>query len=231
MSLYLTTVNGRTMRGSSCLDTSSSCGPYRIKRPFLCKIPRSIAFSQKSREQLIWVFFYYRGLVTLREVPVTIMISVIMGSTSDWETMKHACDVLEELEIPFEKQVVSAHRTPDYMFEFAEGARARGVKVIIAGAGGAAHLPGMVAAKTTLPVIGVPVQSKALNGMDSLLSIVQMPGGVPVATVAIGKAGATNAGLLAAQILSIEDTELAATLENRRDVLREKVMESSDDLE
>ncbi|MFC7786066.1 MULTISPECIES: 5-(carboxyamino)imidazole ribonucleotide mutase [unclassified Rossellomorea] len=159
------------------------------------------------------------------------MISVIMGSTSDWETMKHACEVLEELEIPFEKRVVSAHRTPDYMFEFAEGARARGVKVIIAGAGGAAHLPGMVAAKTTLPVIGVPVQSKALNGMDSLLSIVQMPGGVPVATVAIGKAGATNAGLLAAQILSIENTELAATLENRRDALREKVMESSDDLE
>ncbi|MCR8848794.1 5-(carboxyamino)imidazole ribonucleotide mutase [Rossellomorea sp. SC111] len=159
------------------------------------------------------------------------MISVIMGSTSDWETMKHACEVLEELEIPFEKQVVSAHRTPDFMFEFAEGARNRGVKVIIAGAGGAAHLPGMVAAKTTLPVIGVPVQSKALNGMDSLLSIVQMPGGVPVATVAIGKAGATNAGLLAAQILSIENAELAETLENRRSALREKVMESSDDLE
>ncbi|MGE6755908.1 5-(carboxyamino)imidazole ribonucleotide mutase [Rossellomorea sp. NPDC071047] len=159
------------------------------------------------------------------------MISVIMGSTSDWETMKHACEVLEELEIPFEKRVVSAHRTPDYMFEFAEGARGRGVKVIIAGAGGAAHLPGMVAAKTTLPVIGVPVQSKALNGMDSLLSIVQMPGGVPVATVAIGKAGATNAGLLAAQILSIENTELTATLESRRDALREKVLESSDDLE
>jgi 5-(carboxyamino)imidazole ribonucleotide mutase len=159
------------------------------------------------------------------------MISVIMGSTSDWETMKYACEVLQELEIPFEKRVVSAHRTPDFMFEFAEGARNRGVKVIIAGAGGAAHLPGMVAAKTTLPVIGVPVQSKALNGMDSLLSIVQMPGGVPVATVAIGKAGATNAGLLAAQILSIENTELAATLENRRDALREKVLESSDDLE
>ncbi|MGG3916489.1 5-(carboxyamino)imidazole ribonucleotide mutase [Rossellomorea vietnamensis] len=159
------------------------------------------------------------------------MISVIMGSTSDWETMKHACEVLEELEIPFEKRVVSAHRTPDYMFEFAESARDRGVKVIIAGAGGAAHLPGMVAAKTTLPVIGVPVQSKALNGMDSLLSIVQMPGGVPVATVAIGKAGATNAGLLAAQILSIEDTELAVRLDNRREALREKVMESSDDLE
>ncbi len=145
--------------------------------------------------------------------------------------MKHACEVLEELEVPFEKQVVSAHRTPDYMFEFAEGAKARGVKVIIAGAGGAAHLPGMVAAKTTLPVIGVPVQSKALNGMDSLLSIVQMPGGVPVATVAIGKAGATNAGLLAAQILSIEDKELATSLDNRREALREKVMESSDDLE
>lgn len=145
--------------------------------------------------------------------------------------MKHACEVLEELEIPFEKRVVSAHRTPDYMFEFAEGARDRGVKVIIAGAGGAAHLPGMVAAKTTLPVIGVPVQSKALNGMDSLLSIVQMPGGVPVATVAIGKAGATNAGLLAAQILSIGNEELAKTLENRRSALREKVMESSDDLE
>ncbi|MCA1059783.1 5-(carboxyamino)imidazole ribonucleotide mutase [Rossellomorea aquimaris] len=159
------------------------------------------------------------------------MISVIMGSTSDWETMKHACEVLEELEIPFEKQVVSAHRTPDYMFKFAEDARNRGVKVIIAGAGGAAHLPGMVAAKTTLPVIGVPVQSKALNGLDSLLSIVQMPGGVPVATVAIGKAGATNAGLLAAQILSIEDKELANTLETRREALREKVMESSDDLE
>ncbi len=117
------------------------------------------------------------------------MISVIMGSTSDWETMKHACDILEELEVPYEKRVVSAHRTPDYMFEYAESARERGIKVIIAGAGGAAHLPGMVAAKTTLPVIGVPVQSKALNGMDSLLSIVQMPGGVPVATVAIGKAG------------------------------------------
>ncbi|WP_175986574.1 5-(carboxyamino)imidazole ribonucleotide mutase [Bacillus sp. Marseille-Q1617] len=158
------------------------------------------------------------------------MISVIMGSTSDWETMKHACDILEELQVPYEKRVVSAHRTPDYMFEYAESARERGIKVIIAGAGGAAHLPGMVAAKTTLPVIGVPVQSKALNGMDSLLSIVQMPGGVPVATVAIGKAGAMNAGLLAAQILSIDDKQLAGTLENRREALREKVLESSDDL-
>ncbi|XXM72113.1 5-(carboxyamino)imidazole ribonucleotide mutase [Lysinibacillus sphaericus] len=158
------------------------------------------------------------------------MIGIIMGSTSDWETMKNACDILEELGVPYEKRVVSAHRTPDYMFEYAETARDRGIKAIIAGAGGAAHLPGMVAAKTTLPVIGVPVQSKALNGMDSLLSIVQMPGGVPVATVAIGKAGAVNAGLLAAQILSIGDGALADKLETRREELREKVMESSDDL-
>ena len=129
------------------------------------------------------------------------VVGVIMGSTSDWETMKHACDILEQLEIPYEKKVVSAHRTPDLMFEYAESAQDRGIKVIIAGAGGAAHLPGMTAAKTIVPVIGVPIQSKALNGMDSLLSIVQMPGGVPVATVAIGKAGATNAGLLAAQML------------------------------
>ena len=127
-------------------------------------------------------------------------IGVIMGSTSDWDTMKHACDILEELQVPYEKKVVSAHRTPELMFEYAESARERGLNVIIAGAGGAAHLPGMVAAKTTLPVIGVPVQSRTLNGLDSLLSIVQMPGGVPVATVAIGKAGAKNAGLLAAQI-------------------------------
>ena len=159
------------------------------------------------------------------------MIGVIMGSTSDWETMKHACDVLDELDVPYEKRVVSAHRTPDYMFTYSEEARGRGVKVIIAGAGGAAHLPGMVAAKTTLPVIGVPVQSKALNGLDSLLSIVQMPGGVPVATVAIGKAGATNAGLLAAQILSVEDSRIEGALEARRDNLRQNVMESSDDLD
>ncbi len=144
-----------------------------------------------------------------------------MGSSSDWETMKHTCDMLDELQIPYEKQVVSAHRTPDLMFEYAEEARGKGIQVIIAGAGGAAHLPGMVAAKTTLPVIGVPVQSKALNGMDSLLSIVQMPAGVPVATVAIGKAGATNAGLLAAQILSIHSTDIT----NRLDAFREKKQE------
>lgn len=161
---------------------------------------------------------------------MSVEVGVIMGSTSDWETMKHACDILEELGVPFEKKVVSAHRTPDLMFHYAEGAREKGLKVIIAGAGGAAHLPGMVAAKTTLPVIGVPVQSKALNGMDSLLSIVQMPGGVPVATVAIGKAGATNAGLLAAQILSITNNEVASKLEERRKKIEETVLESSDQL-
>ncbi|WP_088013119.1 5-(carboxyamino)imidazole ribonucleotide mutase [Gottfriedia acidiceleris] len=158
------------------------------------------------------------------------LVGVIMGSTSDWETMKHACDVLEELNISYEKRVVSAHRTPDLMFEYAESARERGIKVIIAGAGGAAHLPGMVAAKTTLPVIGVPVQSKALNGLDSLLSIVQMPGGVPVATVAIGKAGATNAGLLAAQVLSIQDHEICLALETRRENTTKQVLESSESL-
>ncbi|MBC1244942.1 5-(carboxyamino)imidazole ribonucleotide mutase [Listeria welshimeri] len=157
-------------------------------------------------------------------------IGVIMGSTSDWDTMKKACDVLDELEIAYEKKVVSAHRTPDLMFQYAEQARERGLKIIIAGAGGAAHLPGMVAAKTTLPVIGVPIKSKALNGMDSLLSIVQMPGGVPVATVAIGDSGAVNAGLLAAQILSITDEAITNRLQKRRATLEETVLESSDSL-
>ena len=157
-------------------------------------------------------------------------IGIIMGSSSDWETMKHACDVLDELEISYEKKVVSAHRTPDLMFSYAEEARGKGLHVIIAGAGGAAHLPGMVAAKTTLPVIGVPVQSKALNGLDSLVSIVQMPGGVPVATVAIGKAGAINAGLLAAQILGTVDNEVAQALEDRRKHTAQTVLESSGDL-
>lgn len=156
------------------------------------------------------------------------VVGIIMGSTSDWETMKNACDVLDELNIGYEKRVVSAHRTPDLMFEYAETAKERGIQIIIAGAGGAAHLPGMVAAKTTLPVIGVPVQSKALNGLDSLLSIVQMPGGVPVATVAIGKAGATNAGLLAAQIISIHDNEVFKALEARRENTRKQVTEGSE---
>ncbi|KMP97955.1 N5-carboxyaminoimidazole ribonucleotide mutase [Bacillus wiedmannii] len=156
------------------------------------------------------------------------LVGVIMGSTSDWETMKYACDILDELNIPYEKKVVSAHRTPDYMFEYAETARERGLKVIIAGAGGAAHLPGMVAAKTNLPVIGVPVQSKALNGLDSLLSIVQMPGGVPVATVAIGKAGSTNAGLLAAQILGSLHDDIHDALELRREAIKKDVREGSE---
>ncbi|WP_329360645.1 5-(carboxyamino)imidazole ribonucleotide mutase [Bacillus albus] len=156
------------------------------------------------------------------------LVGVIMGSTSDWETMKYACDILDELNIPYEKKVVSAHRTPDYMFEYAETAREHGLKVIIAGAGGAAHLPGMVAAKTNLPVIGVPVQSKALNGLDSLLSIVQMPGGVPVATVAIGKAGSTNAGLLAAQILGSFHDDIHDALELRREAIEKDVREGSE---
>lgn len=157
-------------------------------------------------------------------------VAVIMGSTSDWDTMSHACTVLEELQIPYEKQVVSAHRTPDLMFEFAEQAAERGLKVIIAGAGGAAHLPGMVASKTVLPVIGVPVKSAALNGLDSLLSIVQMPGGIPVATVAIGKAGAINAGLLAAQMIGAFDPEVASRVQGRRDRIRDEVLDSSADL-
>jgi 5-(carboxyamino)imidazole ribonucleotide mutase len=161
----------------------------------------------------------------------TPVVGVIMGSRSDWETMKLACGVLEELEVPYEKKVVSAHRTPDAMFEYAETAKSRGLKVIIAGAGGAAHLPGMVAAKTELPVIGVPVRSAALNGLDSLLSIVQMPGGVPVATVAIGPAGATNAGLLAAQILGAFDEALAKRISDRRERIKAEVEAMSDNLE
>ncbi|MFD0871675.1 MULTISPECIES: 5-(carboxyamino)imidazole ribonucleotide mutase [Paenibacillus] len=156
------------------------------------------------------------------------VVGIIMGSQSDWETMKHACDILDELEIPYEKKVVSAHRTPDLMFQYAETAVERGLKVIIAGAGGAAHLPGMVASKTPLPVIGVPVQSAALNGLDSLLSIVQMPGGIPVATVAIGKAGATNAGLLAAQMLGAHDPAIQRKIIQRRESIRQAVTESSD---
>jgi len=161
---------------------------------------------------------------------MSVQVGVIMGSQSDWETMKHACDVLDELGIAYEKKVVSAHRTPDLMFEYAESAVERGLKVIIAGAGGAAHLPGMVAAKTILPVIGVPVKSSTLNGLDSLLSIVQMPGGIPVATVAIGNAGATNAGLLAAQIIGAFDPAVQQGVQSRRDAIRDHVLEGSDSL-
>ncbi len=146
------------------------------------------------------------------------LVGIIMGSTSDWETLRAAADMLDKLAIPYEVQVVSAHRTPDLLFEYAAGARGRGLEVIIAGAGGAAHLPGMAAAKTTLPVLGVPVQSKALGGLDSLLSIVQMPAGVPVATFAIGAAGAANAALCAAAILANKHTAVGEALERfRRD--------------
>jgi 5-(carboxyamino)imidazole ribonucleotide mutase len=144
------------------------------------------------------------------------LVAVIMGSSSDWDTMRHAVEILERFDIPYEKQIVSAHRTPGWMAEFATSAEGRGLQVIIAGAGGAAHLPGMVAAHTVLPVLGVPVQSAALNGMDSLLSIVQMPGGVPVATLAIGKAGAVNAGLLATSILGTSHPELRERLRTFR---------------
>ena len=141
------------------------------------------------------------------------VVAIIMGSQSDWPTMKHAADILDVLGVAYESKIVSAHRTPERMFEFAKGAKAAGFKVIIAGAGGAAHLPGMTAALTTLPVFGVPVESKALSGQDSLLSIVQMPGGIPVGTLAIGKPGAINAALLAARVLALQDEALNMRLE------------------
>jgi 5-(carboxyamino)imidazole ribonucleotide mutase len=155
------------------------------------------------------------------------LVGVIMGSTSDWETMKQAAEVLQRFGVVHERKVVSAHRTPDLMADYARSAAGRGLEVIIAGAGGAAHLPGMVASHTTLPVIGVPVQSKALNGLDSLLSIVQMPAGVPVATVAIGTAGATNAGLLAVAILATSRPELRERLRAFRDEQTARVKESA----
>ena len=156
------------------------------------------------------------------------LVAVVMGSQSDWETMRHAVEKLEELGISHEARVVSAHRTPDLLFEFASTARARGLRVLVAGAGGAAHLPGMIASKTTLPVLGVPVESKALSGLDSLLSIVQMPAGVPVGTLAIGVAGATNAALFAAQILATTDPALADRLEAMRAAQRDSVLAIGD---
>ncbi|MCL2437747.1 MAG: 5-(carboxyamino)imidazole ribonucleotide mutase [Coriobacteriia bacterium] len=162
------------------------------------------------------------------DVSDTPLVGVIMGSKSDLPTMQEAIGILEQLEISYEAQVVSAHRTPDLMFDYAQSARDRGLRVIVAGAGGAAHLPGMVASKTTLPVVGVPVQSKALNGIDSLLSIAQMPGGIPVATVAIGAAGAKNAGLLAASILSTANSDIAQKLDTYRVSMTDTVLESSD---
>jgi 5-(carboxyamino)imidazole ribonucleotide mutase len=155
------------------------------------------------------------------------LVAVIMGSSSDWETMRHAAETLERFGVAFEKHIVSAHRTPVWMAEFASGAEQRGLEVIIAGAGGAAHLPGMVAAHTVLPVLGVPVQSAALQGLDSLLSIVQMPGGVPVGTLAIGKPGATNAALLAVSVLANSRPELRAKLRAFRDEQTQKVRQDS----
>ncbi|MFB5649516.1 5-(carboxyamino)imidazole ribonucleotide mutase [Leptospira wolffii] len=157
-------------------------------------------------------------------------VAVIMGSSSDWETMKEAVQILKEFGIESKAEIVSAHRSPEKMVEFAKSARSQGYEIIIAGAGGAAHLPGMVASLTTLPVLGVPVQSKSLSGMDSLLSIVQMPGGVPVGTLAIGTAGAKNAGLLAVRILSLKDESLVSKLEAYRDRIREEALSKNKDL-
>jgi len=159
---------------------------------------------------------------------VTARVGIIMGSASDWSTMQHAAETLASLDIPFETKVVSAHRTPDLLFEYAETANERGIEVIIAGAGGAAHLPGMTASKTALPVLGVPIESAALKGIDSLLSIVQMPGGIPVGTLAIGKAGATNAALLAARILGIGDAAVRERVERFVEQQTQKVLRQPD---
>ena len=155
------------------------------------------------------------------------LVGIVMGSKSDWPTMKMAAEVLEDFQIPHERRVVSAHRTPQWMAEYAETAERRGIRLIIAGAGGAAHLPGMIASQTALPVIGVPVQSRALSGLDSLLSIVQMPGGVPVATMAIGEAGAKNAGLFAARVLALHDKTINNRLKDFITAQQEKVMEDN----
>lgn len=156
------------------------------------------------------------------------LVGIIMGSQSDWETLQHTAATLEELGVPFETKVVSAHRTPDLLFEYCDAARGRGLRVIVAGAGGAAHLPGMAASKTALPILGVPVESKALKGLDSLLSIAQMPAGIPVGTLAIGKPGAINAALLAAAILALDDAALAGRLDAYRAKQTAKVLANPD---
>jgi 5-(carboxyamino)imidazole ribonucleotide mutase len=156
------------------------------------------------------------------------LVGVIMGSRSDWETMRHAAETLDALEISYETRVVSAHRTPDLLFEYAANASGRGLRVIVAGAGGAAHLPGMAAAKTLLPVLGVPIESRALSGIDSLLSIVQMPAGIPVGTLAVGRAGAVNAALLAGSILALEDAAVAQRLEAFRAAQTQTVLDDPD---
>jgi 5-(carboxyamino)imidazole ribonucleotide mutase len=168
------------------------------------------------------------AILKLYNAPMKPLIGVIMGSQSDWDTMAHTAETLDELEVPYETRIVSAHRTPDLLFEYAESAASRGLQAIIAGAGGAAHLAGMTAAKTRLPVLGVPIQSKALNGIDSLLSIVQMPAGIPVGTVAIGKAGAINAALMAAAIVANNDAAVAKALDAYRSRQTERVLEQPD---
>ena len=162
----------------------------------------------------------------IKPLPGCPLVGIIMGSQSDWATMRHAAELLEHLGVPHERRIVSAHRTPDRMVEYAKSAKGRGLKVIVAGAGGAAHLPGMVAAMTPLPVLGVPIESKALSGLDSLLSIVQMPGGIPVGTLAIGVPGAKNAGLLAASIVALQDAAVAEKLEAWRRAQTDAVTES-----
>jgi len=169
-----------------------------------------------------------RRFYLLYNAPMKPLIGLIMGSRSDWSTMVHAADTLDELSVPYETRVVSAHRTPDLLYEYASSAAERGLEVLIAGAGGAAHLPGMTASKTRLPVLGVPVQSKALSGMDSLLSIVQMPAGIPVGTLAIGKAGAVNAALLAAAILANKHADVATALERYRSEQTARVLDDPD---
>ena len=193
-----------TAEANRALGHSPACGRNRFDRARQATID---AIKQRASKPLVDDEMF---------LPVP-LVGVVMGSQSDWEVMKHACAQLEAFGIPFESRVVSAHRMPDQMFEYAEGARGRGLRIIIAGAGGAAHLPGMIAAKTTLPVLGVPVPSRYLRGADSLLSIVQMPTGVPVATFAIGEAGAANAALFAIAMLSTSDATLKAKLDTFRE--------------
>ena len=188
--------------------------------------PRGNCSAASGKRSISLRFSVSRG--HLYNDPVKPLVGIIMGSSSDWDTLQYAAEMLERLGVPHEVRVVSAHRTPDLLFDYASTARERGLKVIIAGAGGAAHLPGMCAAKTSLPVLGVPVQSRALNGLDSLLSIVQMPAGIPVATLAIGVAGATNAALLAAAILANGDEKIRAAVDAFRAAQTDKVLAQPD---
>jgi 5-(carboxyamino)imidazole ribonucleotide mutase len=195
------------------------------------KIPRCCPYLPESVQAggTFFQWFWKREWPTTQpETDMQAQVAIVMGSRSDWPTMKGAADILQQLDVEHEVEVVSAHRTPDKLMAFAEQAASRGIKVIIAGAGGAAHLPGMIASKTCLPVLGVPVQSKTLNGLDSLLSIVQMPKGIAVGTLAIGTAGAFNAGLLAGQILALGDAELSRRVEAFRQTQTEDVLASPD---